>query len=233
MPALTPWPEVVAPVRERFGELIDAACRWHTDRGGEVDPDLFALICAGSLPFDENGPAADLAPLVWTRIGVRILLRCGVPNWCNVNSATTWPLDVVPATWQWLDFLHHTGRLDPRSDPLWELRKPLICYGRLDFEGRFLPEGDPTVLIPCECYLPYRQSVNYLNGQLEAGSLSPDVLFEDMLFEDGADGRPHEGDPARVETRWTSGRGGSGPARGRGIPVRRGRPGRPRKGARG
>lgn len=229
---LTPWPETLAPVRRRFGVLIDAACQWHSERGAEVDPDLFALICGGSMGWDDDGPASDLAPLLWSRIGVRALLWARIPNWCSLHDATTWPLEVVPATWQWFDFLHHTGRLDPRSDPLWELRKPLICYGGLDFEGRFLPEDHPP-LIPCECYLPYRKSVDYLNAQLKAGSLYPDVLFEDVLSEPGADEHALEGDRARVDALWTNERGGVGPVRGRARAARRRRPGRPRRDARG
>jgi hypothetical protein len=85
---------------------------------------------------------------------------------------------VVPALWQWLDFLHDTGRMNPASDPLWELRKPLICYGGLDYEGRFRPEDDPSP-IPCECYLPYTETVEYLHDQLERGALIEDILFWD------------------------------------------------------
>jgi hypothetical protein len=239
---LTPWPDAVAPVRKRFGELIDAACRWHIDRDNEVDPDLFALVCAASLRFDEDGPASHLAPLVWTRIGMRGVLWAGFPNWCAMNSATMWPLEAIPATWQWLDFLHHTGRLDPRSDPLWELRKPLICYGGLDFDGRPRPEDDPSP-IPCECYLPYRKTANYLNAQLKAGSLHADVLFDDVysekgMFEDGlsdlgADEHAGDGDRARVDPLWTNERGGGRRARGRARPARRRKPARPRRDALG
>jgi hypothetical protein len=199
----TPWPETVTPVRERFGGLIDAACRWHAERSQVADPDLFALICGGSLRFDEHGPNSDIAPLLWTRIGVRALLWAGIPNWVNLNNATPWPLEVVPATWQWFDFLHHTGRFDPRSDPLWELRKPLICYGGLDFDGRWRPEDDPSP-IPCECYLPYREAVGYLNRQLQASD-----AFYDVLRGDGADGQANAAGPAMVASPWTTERRGA------------------------
>lgn len=203
----TPWAEAVTPARERFGPLIAAACRWHEERGDnsgpDADPDLFALVCAAASPLNETDPEAELAPLLWTRIGVQRQLWAGYCNWCSLHHADTWPLEVVPATWQWLDFLHHTGRLDPRSDPLWELRKPLICYGGLDFDGRWRPEADPSP-IPCECHLPYRETVDYLNGWLESGA-----LYNTPLFAHGADDpAPAEG-AARVGGRWTSERRGS------------------------
>lgn len=215
---LIPWTEAVGPVRERFCEPIDAACRWHADRGVEADPKLFAVIHGALLPYDDDASTHDMSPMVWTRAAVRPFLWARIPNWCTWNNATTWPLEVVPALWQWFDFLHHTGRLDPRSDPLWELRKPLICYGGLDFDGRFRPEDDPSP-IPCECHLPYRQSADYLNERVEAGMRSGRVLFDD-----GADDGSLEGDPAMVETIWTDQRGGSAPTRGQGRVLRRGGP---------
>lgn len=207
MPERTPWAEAVAPARERFGPLIAAACRWHEERGcgsgPDADPDVLALLCVGALGLDEDGPESDLAPLLWTRTGVHRLLWAGVPNWCNLHATTTWPLELVPATWHWLDFLHHTGRLDPRSDPLWELRKPLICYGGLDFDGRWRPETDASP-IPCECHLPYRETVDYLNGWLENGP-----LYNEPLLAHGADDPESAGNAAKVGRRWTSERRGS------------------------
>ena len=75
-----------------------------------------------------------------------------------------WPLDLVRVMWTWLDFLHDTGRLDPVSDPVAELRKPLICWGHLDQHGNELPAGAPPAL-PCECLLPYRETAELL-GEL-------------------------------------------------------------------
>jgi hypothetical protein len=173
-----PFVDAIAPARVRYESLIDEAARWCTERGRAADPDLFALICASACPFGEEDKYGAEHALLWTRIGVRALLRCDIPNWCTLNDSTTWPIEVVPALWQWLDFLHETRRMNPASDPLWELRKPLICYGGLDYEGRFRPEDDPSP-IPCECYLPYRETVEYLDGQLKSGALIEDVLFWD------------------------------------------------------
>jgi hypothetical protein len=162
---------------------------------------------------------SDTAPLVWTRIGVRALLRCGIPNFGS-SHRTDWPLEVVPAVWAWLDFLNDTRRLDPRSDPLWELRKPLICYGGLGFDGRWRPEDDPSP-IPCECYLPYRASAEYLNGEIVAGRLVEDALVRDppnQAFDDD--------DPARVGRRWTNDRILDGPPRSSSRRVGARRPGR-------
>lgn len=172
MVELTPLSEALVPVRDEHADLIDEVGRWLGAKGGECDPDLIALVLAGCRPFggDDDGSFE-----LWTRIGVRALMRCGIPNWCSANR-TMWPLEMVGAIWTWLDFLDATGRMDPRSDPLWELRKPLICYGGLGFDGLPRPEGDPSP-IPCECYIPYRETVAYINGEMERGALIGDVLF--------------------------------------------------------
>ena len=68
------------------------------------------------------------------------MLRCDVPNWCSLHGCL-WPVELAEAMWEWFDFLAGTGRLDPASDPLAELRKPLLCYGGLDERGRLRPEG--------------------------------------------------------------------------------------------
>ena len=85
-----------------------------------------------------------------------------------------------------LTLLPTSGQFDPRSDPLWELRKPLICYGGLDFEGRPRPRDDPSP-IPGKCHLPYRESATYLNQQIAAGRLIGDVLFWDGVDEQVSD----------------------------------------------
>jgi hypothetical protein len=58
-----------------------------------------------------------------------------------------------------LDFLAETGRLERASDPLDELRKPLICYGGLDRSGRERSDDehdDDRSFVRCECYVRYR-----------------------------------------------------------------------------
>ncbi|MBO0850553.1 MAG: hypothetical protein J2P20_13895 [Pseudonocardia sp.] len=150
----------VAPVRSRYRPLIDEAGRWAVEHGAPVDADLFALVCAGRSDDSDRDPIRG-----WTRADAYRLLRIGIPNWCS-HSRCPWPLEVVPATWRWFDFLHGTRRMGPTSDPLWELRKPLICYGGLDFDGSPRPVDDPSP-IPCECFLPYRESVDYLNRELQ------------------------------------------------------------------
>lgn len=205
MSDLVPLVDALAPVRLRHEVLIDHAMSWCAGRGAPADPDLFALVCAGVDPFDDEPEAT---PLVWTRVGVCALLRRGIPNWCACNRCL-WPLEVVPTTWQWLDFLEQTGRLDPRSDPLWELRKPLICYGGLGFDGRPRPVEDCSP-IPCECHLPYRLTAEYLNGEIQAGRLLPDVLFWPS-----PDPTADPVGPASLGRRWTSDPLPSGRVRGK------------------
>jgi hypothetical protein len=220
---LIPLPEALAPVRARYGELIDAAVRWCHERGEDVDPDLFALLCAGAVSFGEpDDPAIDTAPLVWSRVGVQSLPRCGIPNFATVHEADC-PLDVVLAVWVWLDFLHDTRRVDPRSDPLWELRKPLICYGGPGFDGGWRPDNDPPP-VPCECFLPYPGSAEYLNDEIPRGR-----LVEDILVWDPPNRPVGDGGPARVGRRWTSDMDAAGPPRSSTRRAGARRPGRARR----
>ena len=79
----------------------------------------------------DAGFGREVSPTRWTRTDVYHVLRCDIPNWCSLHSCL-WPVELPEAMWEWFDFLADTGRLDPASDPLWELRKPLLCYGGLD-----------------------------------------------------------------------------------------------------
>lgn len=181
----------VAAVRSRYLPLIDEAERWAVEHGAPVDPDLFALVCAGRVDDTDRDPVQG-----WTRPDAYRLLRIGIPNWCS-HSRCLWPLEVVPATWRWLDFLHDTRRMDTTSDPLWELRKPLICYGGLDIDGRPRPDNDPSP-IPCECFLPYRESVAYLNRELqhaERTGYPPAWETRDPALD--------EPEPTTLDRRWT------------------------------
>jgi hypothetical protein len=196
----------VAEVRSRHRPLIDEATRWAVEHGAPGDADLFALVCAGHVYRTGGDPTQG-----WTRAGVYRLLRIGIPNWCTL-AGCDWPLEVVPATWHWLDFLHDTRRMDPTSDPLWELRKPLICYGGLDFDGRPRPDDDRSP-IPCECFLPYPESAAYLNRELQRAERSGHPPAWET-----PDPAPGRFEPATLGRGWTINpappprRGRSGPA---------------------
>lgn len=168
MTSLIALADAVAPAREQHHGLIDAARAWrdHTSAAGgratrprPVDPDHFALICAAA----DAAWDPDVTPTRWTRTGTYHLVRIDIPNWCSRHRCL-WPEEMLDAMWEWFDFLHATGRLDPASDPVAELRKPLICYGWLDQDGGPLPEGEPRQ-IECECFLPYRETTGLL-GEL-------------------------------------------------------------------
>jgi hypothetical protein len=156
---LTELSTAVAPVRRRHRELIEQACAWPTGREQQIDPDHFALICAGVDYAAECAPA-EVPPNVWTRMSVYHLLRCDIPNWCS-EQRCRWPEGLPQELWAWIDFLHGTGRLHPASDPVAELRKPLICCGWLDQDGRPLPSDAPQSIV-CECMLPYRETAELL-----------------------------------------------------------------------
>lgn len=171
---LTALADAVAPALDKHRELLDAACTWQATRSRHVDPALFALICAAV------DAAPGVTPTRWTRTGACHAVRLDIPNWCSRNRCL-WPDEILDALWEWFDFLHTTGRLDPTSDPLAELRKPLICYGWLDQDGVPMPRDAPRQ-VECECLLPYRETTQLL-GELVlrsecAGRLPIDVLRE-------------------------------------------------------
>ncbi len=151
-PYVVPLAEALAPIRSTYRELVDAAVTWQAGRERHTAPDAFTLICLGA----DHG-LDDTRATRWTRTGVHHVMRCDIPNWCSLHRCL-WPAQLAEAMWDWFDFLDETGRLDPASDPLCELRKPLLCYGGLDQRGRPLPEGAKST-VECECFLPYRETM--------------------------------------------------------------------------
>jgi hypothetical protein len=175
----------VAPVRERYRELIDAAIAWQHDRERQTDPDHYALICAGA---EHDG---EVTATRWTRTGTYGVVRCGIPNWCSSHRCL-WPEEILHAVWDWFDFLHDTGRMEPGSDPVAELRKPLTCYGGLDQDGRPL-DGAPRQ-VECECFLPYRETTALLNELVQQTERSGEDPLDPL--------RRAAGRPARAPGRW-------------------------------
>lgn len=163
-PAVTfvPVAEAVRPWRQQHRPLLAELGAWALSRGRPADLDLVALILAAhETGFDKAPPGS------WTRTGVHRCIGIDVPNWCT-RASVLWPEGVPAALWQLLDFLVATDRLDRESDPIGELRKPLMCYGGLDRSGREREcdtetgdaaepgawADDPP--IGCECYVRYR-----------------------------------------------------------------------------
>jgi hypothetical protein len=163
-PHLVPLSTAVAPERERHRALVDAAAAWQEGRPRRTDPDLFVLLCAAA----EESLGGAVAPTRWSRTGTSQLLRCDLPNWCTLRRCA-WPEGEIAALWEWVDFLHATGRLDPASDPVAEIRKPLCCAGRLDQDGAPLPPEAPRQ-VECECFLPYREGALLLGELAQAAA---------------------------------------------------------------
>ncbi len=149
----TPLATAVEPWRRRHRQMLAELRAWALERGRPVDPDLVALILAAR----EAGP--DDEPLgQWTRTGINRCLSVDTFNWCSLGRVL-YPDGVPVAFWLFLDFLAETGRLERASDPLDELRKPLICYGGLDRSGRERTgddNDDDRSSLRCECYVRYR-----------------------------------------------------------------------------
>jgi hypothetical protein len=159
---LVPLSEAVNPLRQRHRPLLAELGAWALSYSRSVDLDLVALVLAArETGFDKAPPGS------WTRTGVHRCLGVEVPNWC-ARASVLWPEGVPGALWQLLDFLVATDRLDRASDPIDELRKPLMCCGGLDRSGRerehdaetsdpaqpgAVPDDPPT---RCECYVRYR-----------------------------------------------------------------------------
>jgi hypothetical protein len=148
----TPVAAAVLPWRRRERRLLAEMREWALEHGRSVDLDLVALVLAAK-------DRATGQPLHrWARTGVNRCLAVDVPNWCSL-AQVLWPEGVPEALWQLLDFLVATDRLDPASDPLAELRKPLQCYGGLDDTGQADQSDDGSddpPRPPCECYVTYR-----------------------------------------------------------------------------
>ncbi|WP_214368237.1 hypothetical protein [Pseudonocardia sp. H11422] len=173
MTHLVPLSEALAAVRPEHREIAAEAARWSSAAGRALDPDVFTLLCAGAAGFDGTDSLTS-----WTRVRTCHVLRCDVPNWCSRHRCL-WPLEISEAMWDWFGFLEATDRLDADSDPVWELRKPLICYGGLDLRGRLRSEGDGRgQLVPCECFLPYRETVAALHGLLDGSRSGASVVSE-------------------------------------------------------
>ncbi len=157
-----PVAEAVRPWRQQHRPLLAELGAWALSCGRSVDLDLVALILAA-----HGTGFAKVPPGSWTRTGVHRCVSVDVPNWC-ARASVLWPEAVPTALWQFLDFLVATDRLHRDSDPIDELRKPLMCYGGLDLSGRerehdaepddaAVPDADTDdPPIRCECYVRYR-----------------------------------------------------------------------------
>jgi hypothetical protein len=158
VPNLVSLAHAVRSARTRHRRLIAAAAAWALERGRPLPLDVLALILAAAERDDE------ITPQRWSRTGVNEVLAIHIFNWCSLHR--TLNPDGVPETlWTYLDFLFATGRIDPASDPLCEVRKPLRCYAGLDEQG--LPQRETNApRAPCECHVVYRGPSA---GDLEAG----------------------------------------------------------------
>lgn len=194
MTHLAALPDAVAPAHIEHASIIDAAVEWCAATSRPAEPDLFALLCAGAAGSDGSGSQTS-----WTRERVFHLLRCDIPHWSSRNGVR-WPVEIVEAMWTWFGFLAATGRLDADSDPVWELRKPLICYGGLDLRGRLRSEDDGgEQLIPCECFMPYRRTVELLRQLLEGATSTAELCAE---LDPGGDLRRARRRRERARTPW-------------------------------
>jgi hypothetical protein len=140
-----PLRQALAPHREKYRDVIAAAARWALEHGTSMDCDEVALICVADA---ERRRWQGTPPGQWFRPELNHLLSIDVRNWCSMARCRV-PVGLPQTLWKYLDFLAETGRLDPASDPVPELRKVLVCYGGLGFDG--LPREGRSP-IRCVCY---------------------------------------------------------------------------------
>lgn len=170
MSYVIPLCDAVRDVRAEHHDLIEEFVAWSTAAGRAADPDTAALLCGSATGWDGTESLT-----AWHRRRTYRMLRIETFNWCSTRRCLV-PDDLPEALWDWFGFLAATGRLDEDSDPVWELRKPLICYGGLDVDGRRQPAGDLRMLVPCECFLPYRETVEAVQGLLDGSRSIEEVL---------------------------------------------------------
>lgn len=151
--------DVIAPACYRHRVVIDAARRWSLAMVCWLPSDLVALTlavhAAPSTSFSLGDPSDEigLGMHLWTRQDVAWVLTGGVEQWC-ARHHTAVPVRFPEAVWRFLDFLVATDRLDPASDPLLELRRPLRCIAELNASGHWRVGDDPDPG-PCVCAEPY------------------------------------------------------------------------------
>ena len=148
VPPPVPLREALIEHRSQHKKVIAAAAAWALERGTILDCVEVALICVADA---ERQRWHDMPSGLWVRRELVHLLRIDVPNWCSMARCRI-PLGLPQTVWKFLDFLADTGRLDPSSDPVPELRKVLVCYGGLGFDG--LPREGRSP-IRCECFRTY------------------------------------------------------------------------------
>ena len=79
----------------------------------------------------------DSATRLWRASAIPDFLS-SIEAWCALNHCTP-PTTLTGSLWHLYGFLHDTGRLDPASDSLTELRAALVVFG--DFI-LFRPDAD-------------------------------------------------------------------------------------------
>jgi hypothetical protein len=161
VPPPVPLRQALAEHRPQHKKVIAAAAQWALERGKALNRDEVALICVADA---ERRRWQGTPPDQWFRPDITHLLSIDIPNWCSLARCRI-PLGLPQTLWNFLEFLADTGRFDPASDPLPELRKVLVCYGGLGFDGVPREGRSP---IRCECY---RTHVGPSHGELSGDSL--------------------------------------------------------------
>lgn len=129
---------VVAASRRRHRKLIVAAGRWALARGVAVAPDHVALWAATVETLGWAGnPGGITGP--W-RVSAMPGFVSAVRAWCRLNGCRP-PAELNQSLWRLYGFLAETGRLDPASDSLAELRAALVVFGDME-------QCSPTTVSP-------------------------------------------------------------------------------------
>lgn len=134
-----PLHKAVAAVRRRHRALIAAAGRWALGRGVPLPADHVALWAATA---EELGGLAEPDGMTgpWRASRIPDFLDT-VAARCTLAGCSP-PADLAESLWHLYGFLAGTGRLDPASDSLHELRAAIVIFGRFD-RVRPIPPPSP------------------------------------------------------------------------------------------
>jgi hypothetical protein len=128
-PFPVPLHEAVAPVRRRHRTLIVAAGQWALARGVALPADHVALWAATAEQLgclDKVGRTAS----PWRASLIPKFVET-LAAWCTIAGCSP-PADLAESLWHLYGFLAATGRLNPDSDSLHELRAALVVFATFD-----------------------------------------------------------------------------------------------------
>ena len=134
--------DAVAGSRRQHRSFIVAAGQWALARGLSLPTDHIALWAATCAVLG-CGFEADGLTGPWRASALPDFME-RMADWCTMAGCSL-PATLPESLWHLYGFLAGTGRLDPASDSLAELRASVVVFGTLDrFRPLHPPPPEPT-----------------------------------------------------------------------------------------